>query len=145
MSDETMDTDPETICEDVLERSEGSLEGLAAWERVVVMVYSAQGTIDNGGYRFFFEADWPQISGYDDFVQAYREIGCARQAEDLARAANSFGFAEPHLNTALRHAFLEEHVDPETNAVPQWGDDLCGDGEVWERVHAYAARHAGQG
>ncbi len=40
----------------------GELKSLAMMphpRRVFAMIYSAQGTIDNGGFQYFFECDWP--------------------------------------------------------------------------------------
>ena len=107
-----------------------------------IRVYLAQGVIDNGGYRYFFEADWPGKPDYRVFIHAYAAIGCVRQTEDLRRVVESFGFEEPHLHVRFRNAFIEEHYDPDQHHVPLWGDALCGDEEVWDALGEYAEKHA---
>ncbi len=112
------------------------------WEAVVVRIYSAQGVIDNGGYRYFFEANFPGTPDYSVFVDAYRAIGCEAQADDLARVVTTFGFPDPHRDLALRLRYIEEYFDDEAYEVVGWGDALCGDPEVWTRVATYARSHA---
>jgi hypothetical protein len=106
-----------------------------------VRIYSAQGVLDNGGYRYFFESDWEGQPDYSVFVQAYREIGCEAQAQELARVVATFDFADPHLHQDLRNRYMDERFDEESYEVRGWGDALCGDPEVYSKVHAYAARH----
>ena len=50
--------------------------------RIFLLVNGAQGVIDNGGYNYFFEADWPGTPPYEVFADAYEAIGCIRQAAD---------------------------------------------------------------
>jgi hypothetical protein len=45
---------------------------------IFLIVYSAQGVIDNGGYRYFFESDWPDNPPYSKFYDAYSAIGCIK-------------------------------------------------------------------
>ena len=105
-------------------------------------MFNAQGIIDNGGYRYFFESDWPDKPNYEVFAEAYEKVGCSSQADDMRRVVASFGFAEPHLHVDFRNAFIGEHYDPETFEVPAWGDALCGDDTVFEALRAYAHTHA---
>lgn len=107
--------------------------------RVFLLVNGAQGVIDNGGYRYFFGQDWPGTPPYEDFANAYEAIGCIRQAADLRRVATSFPFSEPHLHKEERQAFIDARYNKSTYCVPEWGDALCGDKEVWERLAAFYA------
>ncbi|GAB1263586.1 DMP19 family protein [Aurantivibrio infirmus] len=45
------------------------------FEKTIVMVVSAQGIIDNGGFEYFFENTFEGNPSLQDFVVAYREIG----------------------------------------------------------------------
>ena len=43
------------------------------WKTIVV-TYSVQGIIDNGGFTYFFENDWPNNKPYEEFALAYDRI-----------------------------------------------------------------------
>lgn len=102
-----------------------------------LMVYSAQGVIGNGGYYYFFEHDWPNDPPYSKFIDAYLEIGCSSQSNDLARVVSTFPFDNPHLNKNARNKYMDENYDEKKYEVKDWGDALCGDDEVWEKLKAY--------
>jgi len=87
-----------------------------------------------------FEQDWPGTPLYNDFADAYEAIGSIRQAANLRRVAASFPFSEPHLHKEKREAFIDARYDKSTYCVPEWGNALCGDKEVWERLAAFYAR-----
>ncbi len=102
-----------------------------------LMVHSAQGVIDNGGYCYFFEANWSNDLPYSKFVSAYFEIGCEEQSKDFARVVSTFPFEDPHINSVARNNFMDENYDEDENEVKGWGDALCGDEEVWSKLEAY--------
>lgn len=106
---------------------------LSAADRTVVAVYGAQGVIDNGGLRFFFENNWPAKPPYALFIDAYLRIGAVEVAGLVDRAARRFPFPEPHKHQERRREFmgaLDEHDE-------FFGDDACGDERVWERLEEY--------
>ena len=115
-------------------------EQIDALPRSVVtflLVYSAQGVIDNGGYQYFFEADWPGNPPYSKFIEAYSEIGCEKQSHDIERVVTTFPFENPHLNERERVKFIETNYDEDNLEVQGWGEMLCGDNEVWEKLESY--------
>ena len=85
----------------------GDLSRLAPSIRTFLLVYSAQGVIDNGGFQYFFEMDWPNEIPYSDFVEAYRQIGALEAADALSSAANMFDFENPHLFEDKRMLFMD--------------------------------------
>jgi hypothetical protein len=109
--------------------------------RIFLLVNGAQGVVDNGGYKYFFGQDWPGTPSYEDFAEAYEAIGCVHQAAELRRVAGTFPFSEPHLRKDERRAFIDARYDESTRCVAEWGDDLCGDQEVWERLAVHYAMH----
>jgi len=109
--------------------------------QVFLLVNGAQGVIDNGGYSFFFGQDWPDNPAYEDFVRAYETVGCVEQAADLRRVAATFPFPDPHLHLEKRRAFIDARYDKSAFCVPEWGNSLCGDKEVWERLARYYELH----
>ncbi|MEM1452216.1 MAG: hypothetical protein AAF726_13260 [Planctomycetota bacterium] len=129
---------------DLLERANDRMDGLSREVAHFLRVHAAQGVIDNGGYRLFFESDWDDRPPYQVFVDAYAAMGCESQSHDLARVADTFGFAEPHASPKLRNAFIGEHYDEDEGSVILWGDALCGDESVWSALLAYAEQHAAQ-
>ena len=102
-----------------------------------LIVYSAQGVIDNGGYRYFFGADWPNNPPYSKFVGAYSAIGCVKQSHDMDRVVSTFPFENPHLSESKRIKFIEANYDEDEFEVKGWGEMLCGDNDVWEKLESY--------
>lgn len=93
-----------------LQAAHGDLSALSLPLLTVVLVTAAQGTIDNGGLGFFFGPDFPGRPHYSMFIEAYRRIGAARQADRLEAAVRLFPFADPHLARIERRAFMDQHL-----------------------------------
>jgi hypothetical protein len=70
-------------------------------------VEQAQGIIDNGGFQYFFENDWPENPEYSLFVDAFRRIGAAEAADCIQDAASMFPPLAPQLDCDKRR----EHMD----------------------------------
>lgn len=124
-----------------LEESE-SLDGLSEEVRVLVLVHAAQGTIDNGGLRYFFELDFSDQPPYGAFVEAYRAIGQAGAADTLARSVALFPFDDPHRHARERNGFLEALAEGELREFEELTDALCGNEAVWVALEAYVEAHA---
>lgn len=107
-----------------------------------ILVYGAQGVIDNGGYKYFFEADWPGKPDYRLFITAYEAIGCPTQAAEMARVVSTFPFANPHLYMDERNEYMDENWDDDENEIRGWGDPLCGDKTIWSRLADYCVANA---
>ena len=102
-----------------------------------VLVYAAQGVIDNGGYFSFFDSDWPNSPPYSDFIDAYAKIGCKAQSKDFKRVVSSFPFTDPHLKPDERQKYMDDNYDEDNFEIKGWGDMLCGDEEVWQKLATY--------
>jgi outer membrane protein assembly factor BamD (BamD/ComL family) len=124
-----------------LQKTNGNMATLPSAVRNFLIVYSAQGVIDNGGYRYFFESDWPNKPPYAIFVDAYKAIGCTTQAEDLQRVITTFPFENPHLHEAKRNKYIDDNYDEDTMSVRDWGNKLCGDKSIWEQLVKYYNEH----
>ncbi len=120
-----------------LSKMKGNIFFLPSAVSNFLLVYSAQGVIDNGGYEYFFGGDWPHNPPYSKFVNAYRAIGCIKQSEDLARVVATFPFEKPELNETPRKKYIQDNYDKEHFEVKGWGDILCGDEEVWQKLRQY--------
>jgi len=125
----------------MLQAASGDMTHLPEPVRIFLLVNGAQGVIDNGGYKYFFGADWPDNPPYEEFISAYEAIGCKSQAVDLRRVLATFPFAKPELHKDQRKAFIDENYDSEAYSVRGWGDALCGDKEVWRKLANYYEAH----
>src|SRR5690348_960937 len=76
----------------------GPLTHLPPVWRIFATIYTAQGIINNGGFRYFFENDFPNHPPYSDFSDAYRQIGMTEFGDWIDRATSLFGFPDPHLD-----------------------------------------------
>jgi hypothetical protein len=110
--------------------------------KVFITIYSAQGIIDNGGFGYFFESDWPGRPPYSRFSDAYREIGAADVAELIDRGASLFGVADPHLHRDARLRYLKEHCRDESAELIKLGDRVESK-RVFRLLEEYVRRHAG--
>jgi len=114
----------------------GNLEKLPLPLQTVVVIYTAQGIIDNGGFVYFFESDFPNNPDYKLFSECYRRIGADSAANNLDTAIELFGFDDPHIHEQKRRAFLE--ALGEEDIFIKLGDEICGDESIWERLSIYA-------
>lgn len=110
--------------------------------QVFLAVHGAQGAIDNGGFVYFFEADWPGLPPYENFIAAYETIGCIEQAVALRRIVGTFPSSDPHLHRSKRREFIQTRYDQKAYGVPDWQPDLKSFGqEVWEKLARYCKTH----
>src|SRR5579863_7069036 len=81
-----------------LERLGGDPSKLDLPQQTVAILYSVQAIIDNGGFQYLFENDFPSDPPYSNFAEAYRRIGANAAAERLEKAVAVFPFESPHLH-----------------------------------------------
>jgi hypothetical protein len=122
-----------------LKKVGGDPRKLATPEATTVVIYGAQAIIDNGGFRYFFENDWPGHPAYSLFSDAYRLIGAEQPAALLDRAVDLFPFPRPHLARRKRNQFMESI--PEDHEMFRLGDKVCGDESVWQNLDSYVAKN----
>ena len=113
---------------------------LTAWA-----VEQAQGVIDNGGFQYFFENDWPQNPEYAVFTDAFRRIGAAEAADCIQDAVSMFSSSAPHLDCDMRREhmdLLREKEGVEESVIDKLGFrvmDLGGD--TMMRLATYVRTH----
>ncbi|XWK65106.1 DUF4375 domain-containing protein [Tunturiibacter empetritectus] len=107
--------------------------------RPIALLYMFQGMVDNGGFRYPMETDFPGHPPYSVFVDAYRNIGAPDAAAALEKAVALFPFARPELDANARNEFMP-HLgdDHEFNDL---SDRVCGDETIWRRMDEYVAIH----
>jgi len=125
------------MAEDMLFAVDGNMSLLPHSVQIFLLVNGAQGVIDNGGYIFFFENDWPGTPPYEDFITAYETIGCIEEAADLRRVVATFQFSDPHLHKDKRREYMDVRYDKRVYGIPEWGSFLCGNKNIWENLARY--------
>ena len=123
------------VCVRHLKRLGGDPRALPVRERTVIVITTAQGIIDNGGFQYFFESDFPRRPPYSVFIAAYRRIGALRAATCLERAVGMFPFARPHLSQHRRNQFMDSL--PRKSRFFSLGFRVCGDDSVWSKLDRY--------
>ena len=124
-----------------LEHVNGDISKLSIPLQTIVVVYTAQGIIDNGGFQYFFESDFPNNPDYKLFSESYKRIGAKSAAENIDKAVALFGFENPHLNADKRQQYLET-LDDEA-LFSKLGYAICGDESIWEKLNMYALSEQG--
>jgi hypothetical protein len=109
-------------------------------------VEQAQGVIDNGGFQYFFENDWPENPAYSVFMDAFRRIGADEAADCIHDAMEMFPSSNPHLDYQMRREFMDSLREKESgkeSIIDKLGDrviDLGGD--TFIRLARYILAHA---
>jgi len=119
-----------------LKRAGGDPRSLEDPFRTVAIIYSAQGVIDNGGLRYFFESDWPGQPAYVVFAKAYRNIGATAHALAIEEAAKVFEFPNPEREATRRSESLSGAEGDRIDAI----DRKLGE-DVWALLAEYARSH----
>ena len=117
-----------------LERLNDELSRLPEPHRTVAAICQAQGVIDNGGLRYFFENDWPNNPPYSEFADAYERIGCIDAAVAIREASATFGVPDPERRIDVRRDYIEQNCDSKTGEIDGWNDCICGDDPVYSRL-----------
>ena len=107
--------------------------------RPIALLYMFQGMVDNGGFRYPMETDFPGYPPYSDFVDAYQTIGASAAATALEKAIAMFPFGHPEQNAEARNQFLSSL--PEDSEFFELSDKVCGDDTVWKCMDEYVANH----
>lgn len=123
-----------------LDRVGGDPTKLEVPLQTIAVLYTVQAIIDNGGFGYLFESDFPVNPPYSAFIEAYRRIGSTDAAVRLEKAVAAFPFPDPHLHQEKRLEYMEG-ID-EDSEFYQWGDEVCGDETVWRNLEEYAKRNA---
>jgi hypothetical protein len=106
----------------------------------IAFLYAVQAKIDNGGFRYLFESDFPFHPPYSLFSDAYRKIGAFDAADRLDRAVRLFPFPSPETQQEARNAFMNS-LD-ESAELFSLGDEVCGDDRVWQLMEQYVKTNA---
>lgn len=108
-------TDDGDLCDSVYirilarHRNHVDLTAISEAERIVVLVWYTMGIVTNGGFRYFFEKDWPGDPDLKYTKLAFVEIEAYKAAAELFIACGVFPDSTPHPNINERLAWFDEH------------------------------------
>jgi hypothetical protein len=105
----------------------------------IALLYTFQAMVDNGGFRYPLENDFPFSPPYSVFVEAYRRMGANGAADNLEKAISRFPFDNPHLRQEERNEFLGSLS--EDDELFLLGDQVCGDDRIWESMEKYVEKN----
>lgn len=125
-----------------LDAAGGDFNKLSMADQTVILIYTAQGVIDNGGFQYFFESDFPGNPPYSIFSAAYSRIGANVAASNIERAVRLFPIENPHLFSEKRNRFLD--TLEESSELITLGDELCGDASIWENLEKFVRANAAE-
>jgi hypothetical protein len=106
----------------------------------VAILYTVQAMVDNGGFRYLFENDFPFCPPYSVFSGAYRQIGAHDAADRLDKALALFPIKTPESNQEARNKFMD--LLSESDEFFALGDEVCGDQRVWQLMEDYVKNHS---
>jgi hypothetical protein len=107
--------------------------------RPIALLYMFQGMVDNGGFRYPMESDFPGCPPYSAFVDAYQSIGALDAARSLQQAVALFPFDHPEHLADARCEFMSSLE--EDSVFFQLSDKVCGDDNIWKCMDEYVAKH----
>lgn len=122
-----------------LHKNKGDVLSLSLPMQTVVVIYTAQGIIDNGGLEYFFESDFPSGATYYYIMDAYRRIGASAVAECIEAAVRMFPFQDAHLKSDARNNYLAALGPDESRAFTSCSEAACGNKDVWVCLEEYVS------
>ena len=105
----------------------------------VAILYTVQAMVDNGGFQYLFENDFPFCPTYSVLSGAYRQIGAHGAADRLDKAVALFPIENPESNQEARNKFMDSLSEP--HEFFALGDEVCGDQRVWQLMEDYVKNH----
>jgi hypothetical protein len=122
-----------------LNRLDHNLSKIPEVTRPIALLYMFQGMVDNGGFRYPMETDFPGKPPYSLFVDAYRKIGALDAAAALEQAVALFPFNHPEWDAEARNEFMP-HLG-EGGEFNDLSDRVCGDDTIWKLMDEYVAKY----
>jgi len=96
--------------------------------------------VDNGGFQYLFENNFPFCPPYSVFSKAYRQIAAHDAADRLDKAVAFFPIENPESDPEGRNKFMDSLS--ESDEFFLLGNEVCGDQRVWELLERYVKNHS---
>ena len=124
-----------------LNRSNCDLTKIPEVARPIALLYMFQGMVENGGFRYPMETDFPGFPPYSAFVDAYRTIGATEAASGLEQAVALFPFDNPECKAEERCEFMASQSE-DSFRFKQLSDTVVRDRKsIWKCMDEYVAKH----
>ena len=101
------------LCDSICQREGFSINTVPSHERLVVIVCTAVRIVGEGGFARFFADKFPGVRGYDDFPQAFSDIGSKQAASSIEQALSLFPGGEPQPDLEERQSYIERELSTE--------------------------------
>ncbi len=96
-------------------------------DKTLMVIYSAHGIIGNGGFRYFFENDFPGIENYNIIIKSYNNLNLNKHAEAIEKVLSLFPQGQPHKCLDERNKFMAKYFDDESkkySPLVDWAEDI---------------------
>src|SRR5688500_13298928 len=102
--------------------------------RPVVTTYSAQGVIDNGGFPYLFENDWPGLKDWNIFTDDFEAVGHMKGAAAIRTALRLFPRGKPQKDLKKRRKYIFETLGGLDGKLGKFDGPICDKSAVLERL-----------
>ncbi|GAB1270331.1 hypothetical protein NBRC116493_35850 [Aurantivibrio infirmus] len=87
-------------------------------EKTVVYIVTAQGIIENGGFKYFFESDFDDGKvSHEEIINYFKKIGSVNTASTLKKILEIFPNSKPQKNLYKRQEYIEKYIDSDKNRI----------------------------
>ncbi len=125
---------PESVWQKYAEIAERKLNAVPELIRPVVTTYSAQGVIDNGGFPYFFECNWPGVADWNMFADDFDAVGHKKGAEAIRAALRLFPHGQPQPDLQERRKYIFETLNGLDGDLGKLDAPICGKSALLDRL-----------
>ena len=101
------------LCDSICQREGFSINTVPSHERLVVIICTALQIIGEGGFARFFSDNFPGVRGYNDFPQAFKNIGSTEAASSIEQALLLFPDGKPQSDVEQRRSYITRELSGE--------------------------------
>lgn len=132
--DESRPTTPQSIWEKYSSVADKNLSAVPELVRPVVTTYSAQGVIDNGGFPYLFENNWPGITDWNIFADDFEAVGHTTGAEAIRAALRLFPHGQPQTDLKERRKHIFGTLGGLDGELGKLDRVICGESEFLDQL-----------
>ena len=125
---------PQSVWKKYAPVAQKKLSAVPTLFRPVVTTYSAQGVIDNGGFPYLFENDWPGLKDWNIFADDFEAVGHTKGAEAIRAALRLFARGQPQRDLKERRKYIFETLGGLDGELGKLDGPICGKSAVLERL-----------
>lgn len=125
---------PRSICEKYAKIAQTDFAALPQIVRPVITTCSAQGIIDNGGFPFLFECDWPGLVDWNVFPDDFEAVGHTEGAEAIRAALSLFPQGQPQRDLRVRRKYIFDVLGGLDGELGTLDSAICGRSALLEQL-----------